>query len=168
MFAISAVDAISPAVQRTRNLLFRPFRFGTFLKLCLVAAVTEGTGNFNSSVPGGHTRHTDASVFAPFLWSPARIAAAVAMSLLVILFCGYLFYLITRLRFAFFHCLIHNTREIRPGWALYRTQAERFFWLNVLVGLGYLLALALLLLPFAAGFIGLFHTVQAGGHPDSG
>jgi len=30
--------------------------------------------------------------------------------------------------FAYFHCLIHNTKEIRPGWRLYRTQATRFFW----------------------------------------
>jgi len=168
MFAISAVDAISPALQRTRTLLFRPFRLGTFLKLCLVAAVTEGTGNFNSSVPGGHTRHADASVFSPFLWTPARIAAGVAMTLLVLLLCGYLLYLVTRLRFAFFHCLIHNTREIRPGWALYRSQAARFFWLNVVVGFGYLLVLALILLPFAAEFIALFHRVQSGGHPDIG
>jgi hypothetical protein len=44
MFALSAADAISPAVQRTRMFLFRPFRWGTYLKLCLVALITEGIG----------------------------------------------------------------------------------------------------------------------------
>ena len=31
MYPISAADAISPAIQRTRTFLFRPFRLGTYL-----------------------------------------------------------------------------------------------------------------------------------------
>ena len=34
----------------------------------------------------------------------------------------------TRLRFAYFHCLIHKTKEIRPGWEIYREPATRYFW----------------------------------------
>jgi hypothetical protein len=79
-----------------------------------------------------------------------------------------LFYLITRLRFAYFHCLIHNTKEIRPGWGLYRTQAMRFFGLNLLVGFFFLLLVALLAIPFAAGFWRLFHEIPPGGHVDFG
>ncbi|MGC8550596.1 MAG: DUF7544 domain-containing protein [Acidobacteriaceae bacterium] len=33
-----AVDAITPAVERTRSFLFQPFRLSTYLKLCLVRA----------------------------------------------------------------------------------------------------------------------------------
>jgi hypothetical protein len=90
------------------------------------------------------------------------------MSLLVMLLLFFIFYLITRLRFAFFHCLIHNIKEIRPGWHLYRTQATRFFWLNFFVGLCFLLLLALIAIPFAAAFWGLFKNVAAGGHPSLG
>ena len=54
MRAISAADAISPAVERTKQLLFRPFSWGTFLKLGLVALITEGLGsNLRSSTPRG-------------------------------------------------------------------------------------------------------------------
>jgi hypothetical protein len=167
MYALSAADAISPAIQRTRTFLFRPFRLGTYLKLCLVALITEGlggNGNFNT---GHHyTNHkTTVSSFAPFAFTPERIAEAVAASLLVILLCFWLAYLITRLRFAFFHCLIHNIKQIRPGWHLYRTQATRFFWLNVVVGFCFLLLLALIAVPFVAGFLGLFRNIQAGDHP---
>src|SRR5208283_2793925 len=72
------------------------------------------------------------------------------------------FYLVTRLRFAFFHCLIHNTKEIRPGWRLYGAQAGRFFWLNVVVGISFLLLLVLVAIPFAAGFWRLFQESQQG------
>jgi len=170
MLPISAADAVSPAIQRTRIFLFRPFRFGTYLKLCLVAVLTEGAsgGNFNSSSFGKHhtsSRHGANLSYAPFAFTPLRIAEFVAMSLLVILLCFWLYYLITRLRFAFFHCLIHNTKEIRPGWRLYREPAARFFWLNVVVGFCFLLLVALIALPFVAGFWGLFQNAGAGGHP---
>jgi hypothetical protein len=170
MFRLSAADAIAPAIQRTRIFLFRPFRLGTYLKLCLVAVLTEGGsgGNFNSSSFGNHHKspsHAADFSYTPFVFSPLRIAEFVAMSLLVILLCFWLYYLITRLRFAFFHCLIHNVKEIRPGWRLYREPAKRFFWLNVVIGFCFLLVVALIALPFVAGFWGLFQNVGAGGHP---
>ena len=40
MRAISAVDSVSPAIQRTREFLFRPFTWGTYLKLGLVAIIS--------------------------------------------------------------------------------------------------------------------------------
>lgn len=167
MFPISAADAISPAVRRTRDFLFRPFRPGTYVKLCLVALLTEGIGG-NFSSHGGRASNRAPSLSSPFALTPESIAALVAVSLLLVLLVLFLYYLVTRLRFAYFHCLIHNTREIRPGWHLYRAQAVRFFWLNLVVGCCFLLLVALVALPFAAGFWGLFRNLAAGGHPDVG
>ena len=169
MYVISAVDAISPAIQRTRTFLFRPFRWGTFLKLCLVALITEGFGgNFNFSMPGSHSSSHAQIVYSPIILTPERVAAIAAGAFALIVLGFVLFYLITRLRFAYFHCLIHNTRQIRAGWQLYRTQAVRFFWLNVVVGLCFLLLVALIALPFVAGFWQLFHRMPMGSHPDLG
>lgn len=171
MIRLSAADAISPAIRRTRDYLFRPFRPGTYLKLCLVAVLAEGlSGNGNFSMPSGHgsssTRH---SSFAGPVHFTADWIVVIAVAFALVLVLGFLIaYLITRLRFAWFHCLIHNTREIRPGWHLYRDQAMRFFLLNVVVGLCFLFVLGLILLPFAAGFFRLYHQTQAGGHPDIG
>ncbi len=78
------------------------------------------------------------------------------------------FYLITRLRFAFFHCLIHNTKEIRPGWRLYREPATRFFWLNVVVGFCFLLVVGWSRFLSWLGFVRLFREIRTGGHPDIG
>ena len=169
MRAISAVDGISLAIRRTREFLFRPFNWGTFLKLGLVAIITEGLGsNFHSS---SHTDHS--SGHGPMVYSPSDIRpewiAAIAVAVLVaIVLSIVIFYLVTRLRFAFFHYLIHNAKEIRPGWRLYGAQALRFFWLNVVVGFCFLLLVALVAIPFAAGFVRLFHEIQQNGHPDVG
>ncbi|HEY1807525.1 MAG TPA: hypothetical protein VGG42_03135 [Acidobacteriaceae bacterium] len=172
MPAISAADAISPAIQRTRNFLFRPFRLGTYLKLCVVALLTEATsaGSFNSSFPGRHSsRHApNFSSMPHFHVTPIEIGAGIAMFALLALIGLFIYYLITRLRFAYFHCLVHNIREIRPGWRFYRVPATRFFWFNVAVYLGFLVALGIVLMPFAAGFLGLFRTLKAGGHPSFG
>jgi hypothetical protein len=169
MSAISAVDAIGPAIQRTRNFLFRPFRWGTFLKLCLVALLTEGAGgNFNFSVPGGQPSHHTHIAHSPFTLTPGLVAAIAAGALVLIVLSLIVPYLITRLRFAYFHCLIHNTSEIRPGWRLYRTQATRFFWLSVVVGLCFLLLVAIIAIPFAVGIWRLFHRTPMGSSFDLG
>jgi len=169
MRAFSAADSVSLAIQRTREFLFRPFNWGTYLKLGLVAIITEGVGsNLRSSTRGGHSSGHGPTVYSPFNLTPERIAMGVAALLLAMVVSFAVIYLITRLRFAFFHCLIHNTREIRPGWHIYREPATRFFWLNVVVGLCFLLLVVLLAIPFAAGFWRLFRETPPGGHPDIG
>ena len=162
---LSAVEAIAPAIQRTKQFLFQPFRLGTYLKLCLVALLTEGfSSNFRSHGHGEETTH--GPVLPPFTPTPLTIAAAIAMVLLALLIVLGIFYLITRLRFAFFHCLIHNSKQIRPGWHLYRSQADRFFWMNLAVGACFLLLILVVALPFLAGFLRLFREMSDTGRPD--
>lgn len=164
MRAISAVDSISPAIQRTRDFLFRPFTWGTYLKLGLVAIITEGSGsNFHSSSNGGSGHGSmghGGMNLAPFNHPEQLIAAGVAALLLVLVVGMFIAYLVTRLRFAYFHCLTQNEKLIRPGWHLYREPAGRFFWLNVVVGFCFLLVAGLIALPFISGFVRLFHESQ--------
>jgi hypothetical protein len=167
MYSISALDSVSLAIQRTREFLFRPFRWGSYLKLSLVAIITEGIGsNLNSSKHDASSSGQGPILNAPFDFSTVQIAAVVAAVLLAILLCFWIFYLITRLRFAFFNCLIHNTSEIGPGWRLYQTQALRFFGMSLAVGFSYLLLLGLAVFPFLAGFLRMMHEVPPGGRPD--
>ena len=169
MRAISAADAVSPAIQRTRDFLFRPFNWGTYLKLSLVAMITEGIGsNFHSS-----TRSGQSSGHGPMIRSlsdiPMGWIVAILVAMLVVVVVSVLvFYLVTRLRFAFFHCLTHNTKEIRPGWRFYQEPATRFFWLNIGVGFGFLLLAVMVLLPFLGGLWRLLRTTPPGSHPDVG
>ncbi|MGA2672350.1 MAG: hypothetical protein ABSE99_03900 [Terracidiphilus sp.] len=169
MRAISATDSVSLAIQRTRDFLFRPFSWGTYLKLGLVAIVTEGIGgNLHSSTHNGQSSGHGPMIYSPFDLPPGWIAAIVAAVLAAIVLSIVVFYLITRLRFAFFHCLVHNTKAIAPGWRIYAPQATRFFWLNLVVGLVFTLLVVLVALPFVAGFWRLFREISQGGQPDIG
>jgi hypothetical protein len=168
MRAISAFDSVSPAIQRTREFLFRPFNWGTYLKLCLVAIVTEGLGsNLRSASHNGQSGGHGPNLPYPFHDAQVWIMAFFALALVAVLL-SWIFYLVTRLRFAYFHCLINNTKEIRPGWWLYREQATRFFWMNLGVGFSFLLVVVLAALPFIGGFLRLFRQIQHGGQPDMG
>jgi hypothetical protein len=166
MQALSAADAVAPAIHRTKNFLFRPFEFWTYLKLCLVAVITEGFGgNFNSSFPGGGRGHGHTSPGPTHVaLSPGWIAFIVLAVLVAIVVSFLLYYLITRLRFAFFHCLVRQSREISPGWHLYRNQANRFFGLSLAVGIIFLVMMGLIVLPFALGLFRVFRASR--GHPD--
>lgn len=192
MQVLSAAQAIVPAIERTRNLLFRPFRLGAFLKLGLVALLTEGysTGFHSTGLGGPSSSSSSSSPFgspptlstvptAPSMpqlpTSPGMLGlssfhlaplliAMIAIGLLFALALGIvLFYLVTRLRFCMFYCLIHQSREITPGWRLYREQAWRFFKLNIGVGLVFLFIVMLIAMPFAAGFYQLYRLTQQGG-----
>jgi len=88
MRALSAVDSVSLAVQRTREFLFRPFSWGTYLKLGLVAMITEGSiGNLNSSRHGGSSHGSGPMFPSSFDLTPERVAAAVAALLLALVVC---------------------------------------------------------------------------------
>jgi hypothetical protein len=163
MYVLSAAEAVSPALARTKKILFQPFRWGTYLKLCAVAVFTEGlSGNshFNGSSPS-YSRTTPS--LPTFTLTPGTIAAIIAV-LIVLMVLGLLcLYLVVRLRFALFDCLVHQTTSLSPGWSRYREQAGRFFVFNVMVGVVYLIIAAAAMLPFILKFIRLFYESRAAG-----
>jgi hypothetical protein len=179
MIVFTATEALSPAIERTRRLLFAPFRWGTFLKLCAVAVLTEGFGgNFNFSGPSHSSSHQPAnspsltttsfssstlsSGLSRFSLTPGWIALIAAGALLALAIGILLFYLITRLRFSLFYCLAYQVKELRPGWTLYREQANRFFLFNLVVGLVFMVLTVLAIAPFAVGLFQVFRSTHAG------
>ncbi len=166
MNVFSATQAISPAIDRTKHYLFHPFKWSTYLKLSVVACLTEGgsTGsNSNFNLPSGHHTSSSSSSFPSFNLS-SEVIVLIVIGVLVCIAIGiYLSYLIIRLRFAYFHCLAHQTKEIRPGWRLYRTQGMRYFIASLIIGLIFLFVLVLVALPFVFGFYRLYLSDQAGG-----
>ena len=167
MKALTASQAISPAIDRTYRLLFRPFQLGTYLKLAVVACITEGVSahsNFNFS----HNHSSSPSgACGPAFHLSNEVIALIAVGALVSLAIGILvYYLVTRLRFAFFHCLVRQTREIQPGWKLYRAQAMRFFKTSLLIWLLLLCIAVAVMLPWGFKAFDLYRISQAGGQLD--
>jgi hypothetical protein len=167
MKVFAASEAISPAIERTKRYLFEPFDWAIYLKLSAVACITEGfSANFNSS---SNHNFSPGSGGSPTLNLPAEAIAAIVAAVLLCLVIGiFVFYLITRLRFAFFHCLIHQTKEIRPGWRLYREEAMRFFKASLIVWFAFLAIFLLVLLPFFFTFFELIRNANVGGQFEAG
>lgn len=163
---LTAPEAISPALNRTASLLFRPFRWGSFLKLCAVAVLTEGaSGNYRMGNPGHHPPAT----VTPHVMNalPEGLIPILIMAGIMALIIGIaIFYLIVRLRFALFECLIYQSRLLTPGWRRYRLQAWRFFLFSIVIGLAFLAVAVAAVTPFISGFIHLFRESQSANHVD--
>jgi len=172
MQAFSAADLISPAIKRTKWFLFEPFRWSTFLKLCLVSVLTEGTSSGNFNIPGSHHSNSSPSPAqtAPsmtpqhFSVSPMEMALIAAIIVIAIGLVLVIAYLVTRLRFSLFHCLVSGTREIRPGWLIYDAQSWRFFLVSMAVGFIFFFSVLLIAIPFILGFYRLYRSSHAGAH----
>ncbi|HVC46446.1 MAG TPA: hypothetical protein VND90_04315 [Terracidiphilus sp.] len=156
MTALSASQAIMPAIDRTRKFLFDRFRWLTFLKLSLVAALTEGV-SIRLRYTVGHAAHaapaasasTPADFFSHWLW---LIGLLFVLGLPIAVFA---LYLVTRLRFAFFYCLTRNSSEIRPGWALYAQQSMRLFEVSLAIWAVFALLAGSVLYPLFNHYLAL-------------
>jgi hypothetical protein len=167
---VSAVDCVQPAIQHTRDQLFRPFRFGQWSRLALVgflAAELHTTScNFNGfNLPVSRPRRTEEFVSVPFPGlhlDPARIAQlagliAAAIVLAAILFFIFL-YLNSVFRFILFDSVIKKRCSIGEGWSQWHRAGRRYFVWQLVFMITYFLALGVLIgVPLAcAGLLGWF------------
>ena len=150
MPSYSALEAISPAIERTKIYLFKPFRLGRFLKLALVACLVEGAYsganvNFSFPFPGPAGKSVPVDIPALHLPSFSVWIAVAAVALLISLPIGLvLTYLLTRLRFSYFDCLLDRHDSVSVGWRKYHRQAVRYLVANICIGLLFLVAFVLI------------------------
>jgi hypothetical protein len=155
----SASEAVWPALERTYSFLFRPFKGETFLKLAAVAAVSEGfIVSYRVAVPNAFPVYLDPGALASFLFDPEFPPVAILWAAAIFLIAIYGYYLVTLLRFAFVHCLIHQTGEIRAAAKLYREEAERYFTASMIVWLAFLVVAVL---AFVLYFMAAYGSVGA-------
>jgi len=133
MFRLSAIDAINPAFERMRSILFRPFRFNTWLKIGFIGWLAgTGSGSFNLNLPsspgGGSSGTTGQDVertirtfFNEHLW---LIVLVGVIGLLIGI--GFV-YLSCRFRFILFDSILQKDPKIGRGWRRYGREANRFF-----------------------------------------
>lgn len=169
MRPLSPVDAISPAFSRTRTILTppavipgqpSPFRFWFFIKIALVAALTQssfygmGFSLFGNAIGmtliasgiGIRGTHSD-FIVRPSSVAVAFMAAAVIAALLALALWVLLGWLWCRLRFTLFDLVLYCRGRIGLAWAGYGRQAWRYLGLMILVALGLLLIFAMVAGP---------------------
>ena len=155
MELLSATDAIGPAFARTRAVLLGPDRKGSFLKLALIAALTQPWFfSMAFSYPMQGLQLALMTALHPhrsqqFAGGVAGIGVAlVAIPLLIGLVVGIgIVYLFCRLRFVLFDLVLYRDGRVRPAWRKYGHPSARFFGLTLLVMLAFMLAGAVTLGP---------------------
>lgn len=169
---LSAVDCVQPALQHTRDQLFRPFRFGQWSRLALVgflAAELHTSGcnfnGFNFPMPQQRRDQEFASAAFPSI-DPARIAQmagliAAIVVLVIILFFVFL-YLNSIFRFILFDSVIKKRCSIGAGWSRWHRAGRRYFvWQLVLLIAEFLTLGVLIGVPLAcAAALGWFRNFE--------
>ena len=166
----SAVESISPALARTKQLLFRPFRFGLWARLAVVALITGEAGgggggggsipNFNPNRGQGGDNHLAraARLFSEPGWEQIQpymgwIVVGVVLALAVMLLwiysdCVY--------RFILLDAVVSGQCRLREGWRRWRAAGRRYFLWVIAFGFGAFAVVGLvagvpLLLAYRAG-----------------
>ncbi|HEX8812145.1 MAG TPA: hypothetical protein VF742_09145 [Terracidiphilus sp.] len=146
----SAVESISPALTRTKQMLFHPFRFGLWARLAVVALITGeagGAGTGGGSIPnfnpnrgqGGNNHWARAShLFSvpgweqiqPYIgWIVVGVVLALAVMFLWIYSdCVY--------RFILLDAVVSDQCRLRQGWRRWRAAGRRYFLWVIAFGIG--------------------------------
>ena len=141
MRILSATEAISPAFSRTKLVLFTPYRIGRTWKLATTAYLSMASTVF---LPWPFIY----LLFIPFVHQmPGVNSSAVVIILAVVLTLTLIwiviFYLISRLRFAYFDVVLNHGQFIAPAWRKYGNQSRKWTLFKLLLGTFCMAAVAL-------------------------
>ncbi len=162
-----AGDVISPSFEYTKRELFQPFRFGRWMRLAVIGAVTGElsggsfslpSGNFNlptNSQPDG--KDSLAAVMPPWeIWQDYGVWIVAGVAALVILMLVWI-YAESVYRFILFEAVLRGKYELREGWRRWGEPGRSYFWWQILFGGATLILMGLLfgvpaLLAWRAGW----------------
>ncbi len=161
MRPLSASECITPAIERTKSLLFSPFQWRAFLKLTAVAFFAEvGSGSFSFSSPARNGNIPGVSPAAQGL-----IFAILFVVLLVGLVIGLvLLYLGSRLQLVLLEVVATRQTTIAPIWRRYGRLTWRWIGFKVLFFLVFGLVFLAVLSPV---IISMFKNMPSGAQPPS-
>jgi hypothetical protein len=178
---ISVTEPVSPALERVKTMLFKPFDLGKWFTIgfcAWLAFLGEGgsggggfnnafTNNFNgnNSGPAGDSlRHGYHQARDYVLNNLDWIipAAAGAMILLLALWLLIL-WLSSRGRFMFLHCVALDKAEVAEPWNKFEREANSLFWFRLVLGLIGMV----LMLPMLAFIAVLIVRMVLRGEPDA-
>jgi hypothetical protein len=171
---ISASEAISPALERTKQICFRPFKFGRWLKLAVVTAFTGevATTSCNFRAPTSASGGSPGPIYTPppsmggilgVLHAIPVILLALAFIAAIGVFVLVMSYLWCQFRLTLIDTVLTGECRIRESWEKYGQAGIRLFGFYLLSSmLMVVTAIGLLVLPLmSAARSGVFR--QPGG-----
>jgi hypothetical protein len=147
---LSAVDAISPAFQHTKQQLIHPFNAGQWAKLALVGFLAGEMSSYGCSGPGNfqmpHNRSqqfmaTPLGNFDPMVYVSLIVGVVIAGFVLGILF----MYISSVMRFVLFDSVVNRRCEIRRSWRVRHAAGLRFFFWNIVLSLSIIAGMVILI-----------------------
>ena len=132
---VSAIDAISPAFNRTGRILFQPFRLGVWARIGLIALTTGefsgGSGAANANIPAGNGGGPKEDFLAAadpvadvlrdyFPWILAGVVALLALGLLAI-------FISSVFRFILLDAVLRDRPHILGGWRRWQEPGGSYF-----------------------------------------
>jgi hypothetical protein len=134
----SAVDVVSPAIEHTKQQLFKPFRFGQWTRLALVGLIAGELGsgggcNSNFQIPqiphqSQGTEHFLRSGFSFPTMAPGALAALIATLIVAgIVLLVILLYLNSMMRFVLFDSVVQRECRIGESWRRRTRPGFRYF-----------------------------------------
>jgi hypothetical protein len=151
---ISAIDAIGPAFEHSKQQLFKPFRIGQWVRLALVGFLagelsSGGCSNPVSSFPKRGSSNPFPHTHVPGMHMPAHMAAIaliVAVVFVSVFVLGILFiYLNSMMRFVLFDSIVHKVCHVRRFWSQRHEAGFRYFVWQLLFALVTFTAMAILI-----------------------
>ncbi|HEY4356720.1 MAG TPA: hypothetical protein VGN16_13295 [Acidobacteriaceae bacterium] len=144
MQILSAVDAISPAFERMKLVMFSPFRKGRTWKLGITGYLSFAGTIF---LPFSLIYALIALMFRDKI-PPVGVYIIIAAALTLTALYVFIFVLCSRLQFAFFDIVLNRGEFVAPAWRKYGPQSWR--WTSVKIIAGTIVTL-LLAWPIMAG-----------------
>jgi hypothetical protein len=155
---LSAVDVISPAFERMRQQLFRPFQLGQWVRLAIVGFLAGemgsggGIGGQFPSVPSSQQGPVLQGMRLPFGGGLLLILAIAVLVLLAVVLGIVLLYVACRMRFVLFDSVLAGRCRIREFWGRRGEVAFRYFVWQLLFLLCIVMAM-ILLFGITFGFV---------------
>jgi hypothetical protein len=145
---VSVIDPISPAIERVKVMLFRPFNLGKWFTIGFCAWLAYlgsgggggGGGNWNAP----HGPHEQQAQIAEGINSAKEflldnlfwIIPLAAIVTVVIIGIGLLIaWLNSRGRFMFLHCVAENKSEVKAPWHKFRKHGNSLFLFRIVLGI---------------------------------
>ena len=147
---ISVIEPITPAIERVKVLLFRPFDLAKWFTIgfcAWLAYLGQGGGGGGFNFPGNafDGRRGSAPDFHNIFGSHLPLILTIAAIVIVIgIAIGVaLLWLSSRGHFMLLHCVVTNKAEVKVPWHLYRQQGNSLFVFRIVAGIVTVLAMVI-------------------------
>jgi hypothetical protein len=139
---VSVIEPLGPAVERVKDLLFRPFDMGRWFAIGVcawLATLGEGGGPGGIRLPGREMRGFENNiprmheVITPYIG--LIIIGVVVLVVIGIAIGIVLLWLRCRGQFMFINCIARNSDEVKAPWHEFRKEANSLFWFLLVFGI---------------------------------